>query len=419
MDAESKIGEAARAGAATLLGAVIAEQVMLRDGVARLGHLAPAEVARATSLAGLVLRKMAALDKVLDRHMDRRPPLKVRNVCRVCAAEVLLEGIAAHGAVNGAVSIIKRDRKNARYSGLVNAVCRKLAHETIDEVPPQPLPKAIRGAVVGAFGEDATRAIELVHGQRPPLDLTTKSDPQRWADRLGGALLPNGSVRLQPGAQISALPGYEEGDWWVQDAAAAIPATLLGDVTGLRVLDLCAAPGGKTMQLAALGAKVTALDVSEVRMTRVAENLKRTKLTAELVVADALTWQPDAPFDAILLDAPCSATGTIRRHPDLPFVRPSLDLKPLLELQATLLRRAADWLTPGGTLVYAVCSLIPAEGERQVARAIEDADLEPGAVQALDPAWQAAPYGLRLRPDFWPDHGGMDGFYAGLLKKPA
>lgn len=419
MDAESKLGEVARAGAATLLGAVIAEQVMLRDGVRRLAHLSPPEVARATSLASLVLRQMAALDGVLDQFMDRRPPLKVQNVCRICAAEVLIEGIASHGAVNGAVSIVKRDRKNARFSGLVNAVCRKLTGQTLPVTAPQPLPKAIRGALIGAYGHDVTEAIEAAHSLRPPVDLTVKSDPKAWAEKLDGTVLPNGSVRVQPGTQLSALPGFEDGDWWVQDAAAAVPVTLLGDVGGKRVLDLCAAPGGKTMQLAAAGAQVTALDVAADRMERVAENLARTKLQAEMVVADALNWEPDAPFDTILLDAPCSATGTIRRHPDLPFVRPSLDLKPLLDLQAALIDRAAGWLTPGGMLVYSVCSLIPVEGERQIDRALSRGVLQPADAPCLDPAWKINSHSLRLRPDFWPDLGGMDGFFAALLQKPA
>jgi 16S rRNA (cytosine967-C5)-methyltransferase len=210
----------------------------------------------------------------------------------------------------------------------------------------------------------------------------------------------------------------------VQDAAAALPARLLGDLAGQDTLDLCAAPGGKTLQLAAAGARVTALDLSGPRMQRVAENLARCGLAAELVVADARDWQPGRRFDAVLVDAPCSATGTIRRHPDLPFIRTGQDLAPLLELQARLLDRAWDWLAPGGRLVFCTCSLLPAEGEEQVARfraaqpAAEPVRPDPGSL-GIAPEWLDATGALRLRPDFWPDLGGMDGFYAACLRKPA
>ena len=219
---------------------------------------------------------------------------------------------------------------------------------------------------------------------------------------------------------MSGLPGFEAGAWWVQDAAAAVPARMLGALEGRRVLDLCAAPGGKTLQLAAAGAAVTALDVSDARLGRLRENLARTGLGARVVVADALGWTPAGKFDAILLDAPCSASGTIRRHPDLPHLRGGGNPATLVALQATLLARAYQWLAPGGRLVYAVCSLLPSEGEEQVARFLA---ATPGArvvapdaaALGIEPGWVDAAGGVRLRPDYWPERGGMDGFYAACI----
>jgi 16S rRNA (cytosine967-C5)-methyltransferase len=219
---------------------------------------------------------------------------------------------------------------------------------------------------------------------------------------------------MAPSTQVTAIEGYDEGAFWVQDAAAAIAVNLLSVKPGARVLDLCAAPGGKTMQLAALGADVTALDISEPRVKRLNKNLKRTGLSAKVIVADALHWQSDAPFDYILLDAPCSATGTIRRHPDLPFVKDGAELEGLIQLQAELLDRALGWLKPDGQLVYCTCSLLPEEGEWQLAAALArhpNLQVMPIGFAGLDPAWLAPAGGLRLRPDHWAEQGGMDGFF--------
>jgi 16S rRNA (cytosine967-C5)-methyltransferase len=227
---------------------------------------------------------------------------------------------------------------------------------------------------------------------------------------------------LRDAGQVSALPGYDSGDWWVQDAAAALAARMLAVVPGEKVLDVCAAPGGKTLQLSAAGADVTALDISEPRMARVAENLARTGLAAQLVVADALHWTPDGLFDAVLLDAPCSATGTIRRHPELPFLKDGSELAELTALQAALLDRALGFLKPGGRLVFCTCSLLPDEGEAQLTAALAR---HPGltvlrpALPGIDPAWITPEGGLRLRPDYWADKGGMDGFFMTCLKKGA
>ncbi|MEM9850527.1 MAG: transcription antitermination factor NusB, partial [Pseudomonadota bacterium] len=286
-----------------LLRQVLAETRMLDD--ADLGAAPPEARARALALARTVLRHMGPLDQVITALTLRPPPLAAMNALRIAAAEMLIEGVPPHAAVSQAVALTRRAAP--RLGGLVNAVGRKIAEATLPDTP-QELPKPIRGAVRGAFGDDITRAIEAAHAARPPLDLSLRdpSDAVAWADRLGADVLPTGSLRLAAGAQISALPGYGDGAWWVQDAAAALPVTLLGDVAGQRVLDLCAAPGGKTLQLATRGADVTALDVSPGRLTRLRRNLKRTGLSARVVEADALTWAPEAPFDAIMIDAPCS-----------------------------------------------------------------------------------------------------------------
>jgi 16S rRNA (cytosine967-C5)-methyltransferase len=257
--------------------------------------------------------------------------------------------------------------------------------------------------------------MERAHFAGAALDITVKSDPEGWAERLGATLLPTGSLRCTDPGQVSALPGYAEGAWWVQDAAAALPVQVLAPQPGERVLDLCAAPGGKTLQLATAGAQVTALDLSERRMTRVAENLART-----CCIEDARTHQ-GGPYDAILLDAPCSATGTIRRHPDLPHAKDGSDFGALITLQAEMLDHALTLLKPGGRLVFCTCSLLPDEGECQVEEALLRhpglrVDRAAVARPGIDPAWITEEGGLRLRPDYWADLGGMDGFYIACLR---
>jgi 16S rRNA (cytosine967-C5)-methyltransferase len=275
--------------------------------------------------------------------------------------------------------------------------------------------------VKAAWGAEAAAEIAAAHAEAPPLDLTLRDpgEASHWAGRLDATVLETGSLRLAARAQVSALPGFAEGAWWVQDAAAALPARMLGPVAGERVLDLGAAPGGKTLQLAAAGATVTALDVSGPRLRRLKENLARTGLAAAVVEADALGWTPGEPYDAIMLDAPCSASGTIRRHPDLPHLRSGTDLGPLLALQAALLDRAWGWLRPGGRLVFATCSLLPSEGEDQVAaflaRTPHARRLRPSL--ALPEGWLDGDGALRTRPDFWAGRGGIDGFHAAALAK--
>ncbi|WP_227285791.1 RsmB/NOP family class I SAM-dependent RNA methyltransferase [Boseongicola sp. H5] len=384
------------------------------------GALPPADAARAKRLTAEVLRHLGRLDAVLRPYLARRPNMAVQNILRLGAYELLLDGSGAHGIVNSAVALAKRHPRTARASGLVNAVLRKVAEDgpaAWEKTPPHPLPVWLRKPIGKAFGHDVLLAIEAAHQAGAPIDLTPKTD---GVTVPGAQTLPTGSLRLSHG-QVSALPGYAEGAWWVQDAAAALPVRLLGDVASASVLDLCAAPGGKTLQLAARGAAVTALDISEDRIARLRENLARTGLSAQIVIADALEWN-GGPFDAVLLDAPCSATGTIRRHPDLPFVKSAEEVETLTRLQMQMLDRAKDFLKPGGRLVYCTCSLLPNEGENQVKAALkrhDDLEMVPVDPVSLggEPGWSGPEGGLRLRPDFWAGLGGMDGFYMALLQR--
>lgn len=410
-----------RAAALALLQGVMEEGRPLAD-TARSGD--PAVRARALRLAGLVLRHLNRADHVLRPHLRKRPPLKVQNTLRLATVEMLAAGAAPHGAVNAAVGALRADNRLTSYAGLANAVLRKVAEGGAADwaaAGPERLPKWLRGRLMAAWGSDAVAAMERAHEAGAPLDLTAR-DPAAWAGPLEAITLPTGSLRRRTGGQVSDLPGYAEGAWWVQDAAAALAVRGLDPQPGEDALDLCAAPGGKTLQMAAAGARVTALDVSEARLARLHENLARTGLTAEVVAADALDWDPGRGFDAILLDAPCTATGTIRRHPDLPLLRQKEDVAPLVALQTALLDRALSWLAPGGRLVFCTCSLLPEEGEGQVAAALTRhpglrVDAAAFDRPGIEPAWRTAEGGLRLRPDYWPDQGGMDGFYMACLRR--
>lgn len=416
--------DTARDVAAWLLGQVTEEGRLLSElaGAPRLIALEPADRARANRLVLECLRNLEKCDRVLKPFLRKPPPAPVQTILRLATSELCLGG-DAHGVVNAAVGQARALKRHSALSGLVNAVLRKVAKDGPTkwaEFRTPRLPKWLRQPLVQAWGAEAVAEMEKGHNARPPLDLSVKPEATALPD---GETLATGSLRIADAGQVTALNGFEEGDWWVQDAAAALPVRGLGDVRGLRVLDLCAAPGGKTMQLAALGAEVTALDVSETRLKRVSENLDRTKLSADLVCADGMTYEAE-PFDAILLDAPCSATGTIRRHPDLPHAKNGEEIGALIEMQSALLDHALSLLKPGGKLVFCTCSLLPDEGECQVDEALvrhkglsvcaEAFDLE-----GIDPDWRTEEGGLRLRPDYWADRGGMDGFYMACLQKPA
>lgn len=420
-----------RAAAVRLILGVTEDRTALNDQIQKgaLAALAPPDRARAQRLALTVLRQAGPIDTVLKPFIRKEPPAYVRAILRLATAELLIGGAAPHGIVHEAVGLTRAPgRRTDGFAGLVNAVLRRVAElppSGLTNAPPQPLPGWLRGRLMSAWGKPATMRIEAAHAAGATTDLTPKDgDAEALAARLGATALATGSVRLPAQVHLSDLPGFADGDWWVQDAAAALPARALAAQPGERVLDLCCAPGGKTLQLAAAGAAVTALDLSAARMARVGENLKRCHLNAQTVVADALTWQADQLFDAVLLDAPCSATGTIRRHPDLPFVKDVTGLKDLFALQSTLIDRALGFLKPGGRLVYATCSLLPDEGERQVAAAlIRHPDLaidrDAVALPGTEAGWVGAEGGLRLRPDYWPLTGGMDGFYIAAFRRSA
>lgn len=424
----AKPGLAARLVARDLMTSVTEDHALLADILpGAVADLPPPDRARAQRLATEALRWAQRSDRVLGPFLRTRPPDTVLNLLRLAVWELLADRAAPHGVVDAAVEIARADPDTRRMSGMVNAVLRNVlrSEPDWDALPAPELPKWLRKLLIADYGKATVAAMERAHAAGAPLDLTAKDgDADALAAAVDGVTLPTGSVRLTERGQVTARPGYAEGQWWVQDAAAALPARLLNVRPGERVLDLCAAPGGKTLQLAAAGADVTAVDVSEARMGRVAENLARVGLTATLVTANALEWGDADGFDAVLLDAPCSATGTIRRHPDLPFAKAGSDLTPLLDLQARLIDRAAALTRPGGRIVYCTCSLLKAEGEDQIAAALtRHAGLAPDQTALdrpwIEPGWRAAPSALRLRPDLWPDRGGMDGFYIAALRKAA
>lgn len=406
----------ARPAALILLNAVLRErQILGQVEVPAKG----AEAARASRLALTVLRNLGAADALIKPYTTRKPQIGVHNILRLGAVEMLVNGEDAHGVVSDLVGISKTQPHTRKAQGMINAILRKIATEGPEvwaKTQPQRVPPWLDKALRKRIGADGIRAIEAAQAKTPPIDLTLRD-----ADFMleGADVLPTGSLRLHNHPQVSALPGYAEGKFWVQDAAAALPVRLLGDVHGKSVLDVCAAPGGKTMQLAAAGANVTALDISGPRMRRVQENLTRTRLSATLVTEDA--FQHQGTYDAILLDAPCSATGTIRRHPDLPHIKNGDEIEPLTKLQMQLIDHALTLLKPGGTLVYCTCSLLPVEGEFQVKAALKRHDAlsliptDPTTIGG-DAEWASPDGGLRLWPSYWADKGGMDGFYMAALR---
>jgi len=346
----------------------------LEDAEGRLSELDGRDRALAAHLSRTVLRRLGQIDDALSRFLTRPLPGRAewaRLVLRAGVAQILFMRVPAHAAVDLSVRLVREMRATARLSGLVNAVLRNVlrnAEGILREQDPFILnvPEWLRRSWTEAWGEETARAVAEALLVEPALDLTVR-DPERageWAATLGGVLLPTGTVRLrEPSAPVPDLPGFSGGAWWAQDAAAALPARLLGDVRDRKVLDLCAAPGGKTAQLAAAGARVTALDVSAERLRTLRGNLERLGLSAGIVEADALEYVAETPYDAVLLDAPCSATGTARRHPEVLHLKTARQVESLARLQDRMLDRAAELVAPGGRIVYCTCSIQPEEGE--------------------------------------------------------
>jgi 16S rRNA (cytosine967-C5)-methyltransferase len=384
-------------------------------------------------LVATVLRRLGTLRHVLAQFLDRGFPAqapRVETALLIGAAQILFLEVPDHAAVDLSVRLARADPHATHFAGLINAVLRKLTREGAQRLavldrPILDTPDWLMTRWSAAYGAATAHAIATANGNEPALDLTVKSDPAGWAEKLNGRVMPTGSVRMLGHGAVTGLPGFTEGAWWVQDAAASLPARLFGDVGGRRVADLCAAPGGKTAQLAAAGAHVTAVDRAPARLRRVGENLTRLSLKAELVCADVAEWQAE-PFDAVLLDAPCSATGTIRRHPDLPWLKKSTDIASLATLQRRLLDRAVALTKPGGTLIYCTCSLEPEENEAIVAALlarmpnIKRATLSAGDVSGRTELVTAAG-DLRTLPCHFDEadsrYAGGDGFYAARLVK--
>lgn len=397
------------------------------DGLRR---LEPRDRAFARLLVATSLRRVGQIDGIIDRCLNQ--PLTsrasaVRQGLRLGACQLLFLDTPAHAAVDATVGVMDGRGSEAGFKGLVNAVLRRIDRErsallaAVSE-PSLNVPGWLWRSWLDAYGQDAAARIATAHLQEPALDITVKRDVAGWAQTLGAVRLPTGGLRRPNAGPIEELPGFAGGDWWVQDAAAALPARLLGDVAGQRVIDLCAAPGGKTAQLAAAGAIVSAVDRSPQRLKRLAENMARLNLGAEIVAADALAWQPAAPADAVLIDAPCSSTGTIRRNPDIAWLKRLEDIAKQVNLQDRLLRAAITMVKPGGIIVYCACSLQPEEGiERIHALLRTDAPVERVPITAAEVGGQAELISgdgdLRTMPFHLQERGGMDGFYAARLRR--
>jgi 16S rRNA (cytosine967-C5)-methyltransferase len=436
---EAQVGLPARRAAVQLLSAVIDKKQPLDDILSRslttswMFDLPQRDRALTRAIVATCLRRRGQVDRVLDTFLERGLPEKAGKLYPILlsgAVQLIFLKTPPHAAIDLAVRLAQYDARARRYDKLVNAVLRRVAKDgeriaSSLDAPRVNTPDWLWARWIARYGEDRAHAIAAANLVEPPLDLTVKTNPEKWAEQMSGRVLPNGSVRLLPKGRIEALPGYEQGAWWVQDVAASLPAHLMGRVAGKRVADLCAAPGGKTAQLALGSASIAAVDISKTRLKTLSTNLARLGLDATTVAADATTWSPNERFDAVLLDAPCSSTGTIRRHPDIPYLKLPKDIEDLATLQARLLDNAVALLKPGGTLVYSACSLELEEGEAQIAallarnRAIQVDPILPNDVfgQAdwiQSPGFfRTFPYQLDLGTPEW---SGMDGFFAARLK---
>jgi 16S rRNA (cytosine967-C5)-methyltransferase len=428
----SNIAASARLSALSALSHTLDKLKPLDSAWAQDRHfqtLNPSDRAFAQLLVKTTLRRIGQIDALLSQFLDR--PLddravRIMHILRMGVVQLIWLETPAHAAVHATVEMTKQV-KMEKYSGLVNAILKRIVKEGPAIVSAQDeaklnTPPWLWERWVAAYGEETARKIGMMHLQEPPLDITVKSDPAHWAEVLHGVVLPVGSVRLQSSRNLTQLPGFAEGKWWVQDMAATIPALLLGNVREKKVIDLCAAPGGKTAQLASAGALVSAVDVSKDRIAMLKTNVHRLQLQAEYITTDASKWLPNFAPDAILLDAPCSATGTLRRHPDVAWLRRPEDIERLKATQARLLRHALDMLHAGGEMVYAVCSILPEEGEDQISKLLaerKDVKLKPVVPAQLGGLSQCITSRgeVRTLPCHLAEQDGMDGFYAAILVK--
>ncbi|QLL63642.1 RsmB/NOP family class I SAM-dependent RNA methyltransferase [Sinorhizobium mexicanum] len=435
-----KPGLKSRQAAAKILAAVVDRKTSL-DGMLDQEHGNPAyrelndaDRALVRAILNSALRHLPRIRAAIDTLLQTPLPEGARaldHVLTVAAAQILYLDIPDHSAVDLAVEQAQADPRNRRFASLVNAVLRRLSREKdtiLDKVKAIPaMPDWFYDRLAIHYGREQAERISAAQEVPAAIDLSVKSDPAAWAERLGGTVLPTGSVRLGAfSGTIPALPGFSEGEWWVQDAAASIPARLFGDLAGKSVVDLCAAPGGKTAQLILAGARVTALDQSSSRLRRLRANLARLGLEARTKEVNMADFQPDELFDAALLDAPCSSTGTTRRHPDVLWTKGPEDVEKLAGLQERLLRHALTVVKPGGLVVFSNCSLDPREGEDVVARVVGDgADCERVPIAAAE--WPDLGEAITERGEFRttpamlplaaPFAGGLDGFYAAVLRR--
>jgi 16S rRNA (cytosine967-C5)-methyltransferase len=421
---ESSDGLAARAAALVLAAAALDHRGGLEEAMDRppFDTLEPRDRALARMIAMTLLRRLGQIDRLLAPKLRKPPPEAVVMLLRLGVAQALFLDTPGFAAVDTTVRLAGRDKATLPFKGLINAVLRGLLRgPVLEKVDPESLaPSWIFARWRAAHGEAAARSMAAMITEEPATDLSLRdpADQARLAEALDGEVLPGGSLRLRQRGDVASWEGYVEGQWWVQDAAAAVPARLLAVQSGETALDVCAAPGGKTLQLAAAGATVTALDRSAPRLRRVTQALERTGLSAEIVAVDIAQWRDDRKFDAVLIDAPCSATGTFRRHPDVLWGSRASDIPKLATVQARLLDAAADRVAAGGRLVYCVCSLEPEEGEAQIgaflARRTDFRLVPVGPGEGGAPESAATPAGyLRILPH--QAAGGLDGFFAARL----
>ncbi len=435
-------GYHARQLAVTLVAAVLRYGRAFDDAIAftqdqpEYKDMEPRDRGLARLIAATVLRRLGQIDAVVATFLERPLPEKrgdLSSILQTAVAQLLFLDSPPHAVLNIAVEQCRADSQTERFAKLTNAVLRRVCDQGAGIIAAQDasrlnIPDWIWNRWVAAYGQDTARQIAIASLEQAPLDISVKSDPAGWAARLGAEILPTGSLRLEAEGRVDELAGFDEGGWWVQDAAAAIPSKLFGDVRGKRIADLCAAPGGKTASLAARGAIVTAVDLSADRLLRVQQNLDRLQLKAELVEADVTTWRPAERFDAVLLDVPCSATGTIRRHPDILRLKRPADITKLAPLQYKMLENAVRMVNVGGLVVFCTCSLEPEEGINHVNKLLKlNKGLKRRPILALEaggePEWISREGDLRTLPFHLPrsksELSGMDGFFASRLVRKA